>query len=430
MAHYRRLGNPWQGPAEKTRTSYETQSTAVLPVEDKPGAFIFAADRWNQSDFIDSRHIWLPVLWRDGRPYLEWMDEWDLGIFDRDPRAPRAALERRRFLTVAAPYLYSFPSRAREQAVMRLANHDATPARSKLYERTRNAYHEPDLGGSMKRSKLPGRCRPVPDRRTPGRRAFQAGSRLPGSRPGSMPEPRPSRVRRFSPGATIPRTPWGELQFHLYLNAFKNLKTTFMKESGGSSRGHLLEKDAWGWIDVKRLAIDGGADLTRSIRFIQPDDGNTDDQSVISVPLPAPVAPGASIRLNIDFLAKLPRVFARTGFRQNFFLVGQWFPKIGVWEQAGERYATKSGWNCHQFHANSEFYADYGRYDVTITVPSGFVLGATGVVTEKRDDAASKTSTYRFAQEDVHDLRLDGPRPLTSAWSACSLRIRKPAQPR
>jgi hypothetical protein len=88
---YQQLGNPWQGPAEKTRTSYETQSTAVLPVEGKPGAFIFAADRWNQSDFIDSRHIWLPVLWRDRRPYLEWMDDWDLGIFDRDPRtrAPR-----------------------------------------------------------------------------------------------------------------------------------------------------------------------------------------------------------------------------------------------------------------------------------------------------------------------------------------------------
>jgi hypothetical protein len=40
--------------------------------------------------------------------------------------------------------------------------------------------------------------------------------------------------------------PATELQFHLYLNAFKNNRSTFMKESGGSHRGFAVDKDRWG----------------------------------------------------------------------------------------------------------------------------------------------------------------------------------------
>jgi hypothetical protein len=195
-----------------------------------------------------------------------------------------------------------------------------------------------------------------------------------------------------------------ELQFHLYMNAFKNEKTTFLRESGGASRGYPIEKDGWGWIDVKRLQVEGGPDLTRAIRFIQPDDGNPDDQTVIAVPLPAPVKPGGTIRLAIDFYTKLPKVFARTGYRRDFYMVAQWFPKIGVWEKAGERYAAKGGWNCHQFHAMSEFYADYGAYRAALTVPSNYVVGATGVLEERHENPGAGTTTYRFVEQDVHDF--------------------------
>jgi len=54
--------------------------------------------------------------------------------------------------------------------------------------------------------------------------------------------------------------------------------------------------------------------------------------------------------------------------------VVQWFPKLGVYEPAGMRGRSTGGWNCHQFHANSEFYADFGRYTVDITAPSTFVV--------------------------------------------------------
>jgi hypothetical protein len=195
----------------------------------------------------------------------------------------------------------------------------------------------------------------------------------------------------------------GELQFHLYLNAFKNSESTFMKESGGVNRGLSIGDGGWGWIDVTSMKTAEGEDLTQRIGFIHPDDDNAMDQSVIRVPLSKPVRPGQTIQLQIDFKAKLPRVFARTGYYQNYYMVGQWFPKIGVYEAAGQRYATKGGWNCHQFHSNTEFYADYGVYDVDMTVPQDYVVGATGLQQAAKENGdGTKTVSYRA--EDVHDF--------------------------
>ena len=103
-----------------------------------------------------------------------------------------------------------------------------------------------------------------------------------------------------------------------------------------------------------------------------------EDRTVLRVPLPRPVPAGGSIAIDIAWHAKLPKVFARTGYARDFYLVGQWFPKLAVYEPAGVRGRNTGGWNCHQFHANSEFYADFGRFDVRMTVPSNFVVGATG----------------------------------------------------
>ncbi len=195
-----------------------------------------------------------------------------------------------------------------------------------------------------------------------------------------------------------------ELWFHLYLNAFKNSKSTFNRESGGQLRGDQMAEDGWGRIDITSMTLDqGGADLLPTLRFEQPDDGNVDDRTVARVTLPEAVPPGGSVTLAIDFTAQLPRVFARTGYKDRFHLVGQWFPKVAVYEPAGRRGRTSGGWNAHQFHANSEFYADFGRFDVDITVPSGYVVGATGTRTGERRNADG-TTTYSYAQRDVHDF--------------------------
>ncbi len=196
------------------------------------------------------------------------------------------------------------------------------------------------------------------------------------------------------------------LEFHLYLNAFKNTNSTFIKESGGQLRGDKFDESSdlnWGWEKVLDMKVKDGEDLTNKIEYIQPDDNNKDDQTVISVPLSKPVLPGQTITLQIKFESKLPKIFARSGFSDNYFLVGQWFPKIGVYEKAGERYATKGQWNCHQYHANSEFYADFGVYNVHITVPKNYVVGAAGVLqNEIQNNDGTKTLFYH--SEDVIDF--------------------------
>jgi hypothetical protein len=207
----------------------------------------------------------------------------------------------------------------------------------------------------------------------------------------------------------------GDLWFHLYLNAFRNSDSTFFRESRGQLRDDEMPEDGWGWIDVDSMTLrDGGAggatgaaganvDLKASMRFEAPDDGNKEDRTVARVTLPRPLQPGESVTLDIAFTAQLPKVFARTGYVRDYFLVGQWFPKIAVYEPAGMRGRATGGWNCHQFHGHSEFYADFGRYRVDITLPSNFVVGATGVRAERRDNR-NGTSTHVYEQENVHDF--------------------------
>ncbi|MFZ2491529.1 MAG: M1 family metallopeptidase [Thermoanaerobaculia bacterium] len=197
--------------------------------------------------------------------------------------------------------------------------------------------------------------------------------------------------------------PVGELWFHLYLNAFRNSESTFMRESGGKLRRDRMPDEGWGWIEVKSVRRADGVDLMPRATFEHPDDGNKADRTVWRVPLPQPVPPNGEIALDVEFEAKLPKVFARTGYVRDYFLVGQWFPKLGVYEPAGMRGRTRAGWNCHQFHANSEFYADFGHYRVAITVPRRFVVGATGRRISRRENRDG-TSTHLFEQGDVIDF--------------------------
>ncbi|MGH7492898.1 MAG: M1 family metallopeptidase [bacterium] len=187
-----------------------------------------------------------------------------------------------------------------------------------------------------------------------------------------------------------------ELQFHLYLNAFRNNRSTFMKESGSTIRGHKIDNESWGYVEVTRIALPSGIDLTSRMEFISPDDGNPDDRTVFRLPLDASIPPGGSIILDIDFTAKLPQPpFARTGAKNEYFFVAQWFPKIGVY--------VDGKWNCHQFHAFSEFFADYGVYNVRMTVPEKNLLGATGIEVEVRNNGDG-TAMHFYHAEDVHDF--------------------------
>jgi hypothetical protein len=202
----------------------------------------------------------------------------------------------------------------------------------------------------------------------------------------------------------ISSRPADSLRFHLYYNAWRNNGSTWMREralSTSPAAGAARRSDEWGSIDINSLTIaeGGGAaapnEISRNLRMIAPDDGNPDDWTVAEVPLDSPVGPGGTIVVGITWTAHIPRTFARTGAVDNAFFIAQWFPKIGVFED--------TGWNCHQFHFATEFFSDFGVYDVKLTIPSGWIVGATGTERET-PTAAGGTQTHHFYQEDVHDF--------------------------
>ena len=190
-----------------------------------------------------------------------------------------------------------------------------------------------------------------------------------------------------------------ELQFHLYWNAWRGEDSTWMRERRLAGSTARPRADAWGSSEVTALRLkqpdNTVADLTSAMRFIAPDDGNAADRTVMAVTLPREVEPYETVELTLEWRGRIPRPFARTGYVGDTYFIAQWFPKIGVLEDAG--------WNTHQFHAATEFYADYGSYDVRIITPRGFVVGGSGydVLTQ---DNADGTTTHRYRADDIHDF--------------------------
>ncbi|MDW8283542.1 MAG: M1 family metallopeptidase [Myxococcales bacterium] len=211
----------------------------------------------------------------------------------------------------------------------------------------------------------------------------------------------------------LERYPVRELVFHLYLNAFKNRASTFIREVGPQLRGDKMPEGGYGAIDVTALRV-GRHDLLAQARL---------DDTLLTVPLPEPVGPSAAVQVEMDFVATLPKVFARSGYAGPFHAVAQWFPKIGVWDCR-----PSCRWRAHPYHGQTEFFADYGVYEVELDVPADMIVGATGVLEAERSEGGRRH--LRFRAEDVHDFAwMADPRfvevwdELHDAWGVVSLRL-------
>jgi hypothetical protein len=194
--------------------------------------------------------------------------------------------------------------------------------------------------------------------------------------------------------------PLNTFPFHLYLNAFRP-ESTFTREThfGGGIRDNESDNtypdEKRGSITISHIDADTFGDLTPTLHFIAPDDNNLDDHTVAEITLPHPLAPNDSITFHIAFHDKFPLSVARNGYKRDFIMGGQWFPKPGVfWHGA---------WNCHQYHATTEFFSDFGTFTVHLTLPRRFIVGASGVPTgETTDDSGNKT--LGFYGEDIGDF--------------------------
>jgi Peptidase family M1 domain len=186
--------------------------------------------------------------------------------------------------------------------------------------------------------------------------------------------------------------------FHLYLNAFQPTSTWMREAKREGTRGPGAENwDAKSYAsdEIKTFQVEGQGDLMSQLQFTHPDDDNKDDRTVAQVHLPKAIPPDGYVQFKIKFHDQFPKTVARTGWDRDSLVAGQWFPKVGVW--------WHGAWNCHQFHAYTEFFADFGVYDVKVTVPQYEVIGASGVEVASVDHSdGTKTVTYHG--EDIHDF--------------------------
>ncbi len=189
-------------------------------------------------------------------------------------------------------------------------------------------------------------------------------------------------------------TPAQELYLHAYLNAFAGQRSLFLRPQSGASRSQRpLYRAGRLVIHELRARELQQVDLLKSVNPNGSGDG--DDATDLLIPLPQPVAPGATLNLDVVFTAELPNLVERSGSVGTFHAVAQWFPKLARREPDGT-------WRHFAYHPLAEFYADFGDYEVTLDVPAAYRVGATGTLVSSR--LVGKRRIDRYRAQGVHDF--------------------------
>lgn len=97
--------------------------------------------------------------------------------------------------------------------------------------------------------------------------------------------------------------------------------------------------------------------------------------TMMRVELPQPLAPDLGITFDVAWHFPIPPYgggrMGRVGSR--FYELGQWYPRMAVYDDV-------RGWNTLPFLGAGEWYLEFGDFDVSLTVPAGFVVAATGAL--------------------------------------------------
>ncbi|GEO08063.1 M1 family metallopeptidase [Segetibacter aerophilus] len=165
--------------------------------------------------------------------------------------------------------------------------------------------------------------------------------------------------------------------FHIYPNAYKNQSTAlFQQIKSDAQRKEKLKQPTTGYISNLAFTVNG------SKAMIEPHP-NAQYIDVIKVVLPKPLQPGDSATIATPFKVQLPSYFSRSGFADGEFMVCQWYPKPAVFD--------KDGWHEMPYLDMGEFYSEYASYNVNITLPSQYIVSATGILQTPSEAALYKT---------------------------------------
>jgi hypothetical protein len=201
---------------------------------------------------------------------------------------------------------------------------------------------------------------------------------------------------------------------HLYLQLDQNL---FKKGSTGSLL--FAANSRFGGAN-----FDGGFQLSNMLQSApapakgKPPAGNPltgrVDDTMMYLELASELAPGASTVISLDFAFNIPEHGAdRMGRDGSLYELAQWYPRLAV-------YDAVRGLNPDQYEGQGEFYLEYGDFDYAITLPAGYILAGTGMVTNPAEVLTARQrarlAMARTSDTTVHiiteaDLRDGSARP-------------------
>ncbi len=155
-----------------------------------------------------------------------------------------------------------------------------------------------------------------------------------------------------------------ELYIHLWPNAYSNKKTalakqTYQMDDNDLSLGHDSLKGSISQLDFKINGIPAKWDYEKF------------NQDICILTLNQPLLPGDRITVTTPFFVQIPSgSISRLGHVGQSYQITQWYPKPAVYD--------KNGWHQMPYLTQGEFYSEYGSFDVSITLPANYVVGATG----------------------------------------------------
>jgi sucrose-6-phosphate hydrolase SacC (GH32 family) len=82
LGEYVVKGDPCMDDVEQT--TFRSQSTFVLPIDEEKGKFIYMGDRWTPDELGKSPHVWLPLtIDQNGSVSISWLDSWSIADFNQ-----------------------------------------------------------------------------------------------------------------------------------------------------------------------------------------------------------------------------------------------------------------------------------------------------------------------------------------------------------
>ena len=199
--------------------------------------------------------------------------------------------------------------------------------------------------------------------------------------------------------------------FHIWPNAYSGNKTAFWKQKliNFEVEEYFDYKENAGYIDSLDFVIDG---KKASWEY------HPDHVDICKVNLPKVLAPGEKINISTPFFVKIPpSKYSRIGHAGESYQITQWYPKPAVYD--------KTGWHEMPYLNMGEFYSEFGSFDVSITLPSDYIVGASGNLQTQSEldwlntksqetysdslitiipEATAENKTIRYTEKNIHDF--------------------------